>query len=148
MPKLIVTDPTKQVTDPVLIKHLEGLGIDPAGVEFCQDYAMPATVAGKREKGKSPYAKFYKNLNGPESFMVVSGLPMVDADSNKVVAGWRVAGINYFAEKGNLFTAKVQGTAVELACKNDQPDGRKANDKLSYKPQLFLNGVEIKPKEM
>lgn len=124
-------------TDPVLLNHLAKLGIDREYVEFTQDYAP-------RRLGKehSPYAKFYRDLKSDKRFMVVSGLPMVDADGVKIEVGWRVAGINYFSEKNNLFRAKVQGTQVEIIIRNDQPDGRKANDRLSYKPQLFLNGVE------
>ncbi len=138
MPEVLkVTDPNKVVTDPVLLSILAKQGIDKDYVEFFQDYAS-------RSLGKehSPYAKFYRDLNSNKRFMVVSGLPMVDADGVKIEAGWRVAGINYFSEKNNLFRAKVQGTDVELTIRNDQPDGRKANDKLSYKSQLFLDGVE------
>ncbi len=39
-----VTDPTKQVTDPVLLSALAKQGIDSSGVEFYQDYAMPDGV--------------------------------------------------------------------------------------------------------
>ncbi len=137
MPNVVI-DPTKQVTDPNLLAHLAAQGIDWREVEFFQDYAIPA--AGETEK--SPNAKFYRDLNSNKRFMVVSSLPMVDADGVKIEAGWRIAGINYFSEKNNLFRAKVQGLDVELVVRNDQPDGRKANNKLSYKPQLFLDGVE------
>ncbi len=132
-----VTDPQKVVTDPVLLSHLVKHGIDKDYVELFQDYAS-------RSLGKehSPYAKFYRDLQSGKRFMVVSGLSMVDADGSKIEVGWRVAGINYFSEKNNLFRAKVQGTNIELTIRNDQPDGRKANDKLSYSPQLFLNGIE------
>lgn len=139
-----VTDPNKIITDPVLLSVLAKQGIDKDYVEFYQDYA-PAYVNGKRVKGQSPYGKFYRDLLSNKRFMVVSGLPMVDADGIKIEAGWRVAGINYFSEKNNLFRAKVQGTDVELIVRNDQPDGRKAGEKLSYKPQLFLNDVEQAP---
>ncbi len=131
-----VTDPDKMVTDPVLLMVLAEQGVDKDYVEFFQDYA-PSSLG----KEHSPYAKFYRDLNSNKRFMVVSGLPMVDADGVKIEVGWRVAGINYFSEKNNLFRARVQGTDVELMVRNDQPDGRKANDRLSYRPQLFLNGV-------
>ena len=139
-----VKDPLKQVTDPVLLSALAKQGIDKDYVEFYQDYA-PAFVNGKRVKGRSPYAKFYRDLKSNKRFMVVSGLPMVNADGAKIEVGWKAAGINYFSEKNNLFRAKVQGTQVEITIKNDQPDGRKANDRLSYKPQLFLDGIEYSP---
>ncbi len=132
-----VTDPNKVVTDPVLLSVLAKQGIDKDYVEFFRDYA-PRSLG----KEHSPCAKFYQDLISGKRFMVVSGLPMVDADGVKIEAGWRVAGINYFSEKNNLFRTKVQGAQVELIIKNDQPDGRKAGDKLSFKPQLFLDGIE------
>lgn len=137
-----VTDPLKIVTDPVLLSTLVKSGIDPDYVEFYQDYAMPAIVDGKKEKGKSPYAKFYHDLKSNKKFAVFSGLPKVDADGVKIDVGWKLAGINYFAEKNNLFKCKVQGTQVEVTVKNDQSDGRKAGDTLLFSPQLFLDGVE------
>ncbi len=132
-----VLNPQKQVTDPVLLSVLAKQGVDPSFVEFFQDYAL-------RSLGKehSPYAKFYRDLKSNKRFMVVSGLPMVDASGVKVETGWRIAGINYFSEKNNLFRAKVQDTQIEITIRNDQPDGRKVGDKLSYKPQLFLDGIE------
>ncbi len=132
-----VTDPQKQVTDIILLNHLAKQGIDKDFVEFFQDYA-PRSLG----KEHSPTAKFYRDLKSNKRFMVVSGLPMVDVDGNKIEVGWRVAGINYFTEKNNLFRAKVQGTQVEVTIRNDQPGGRKAGDKLTFKPQLFLDGVE------
>ena len=132
-----VTDPNRVVTDPVLLSVLSKAGIDKDYVEFYQDYA-PRSL-GKRH---SPYAKFYRDLKSGQHFAVISQLPMVTSDGIKIEAGWRVAGINYFSEKNNLFRAKVQGTQVEITIRNDQPDGRKAGDKLTFKPQLFLDGVE------
>ncbi len=129
-----------QVTDPVLLKELARQGIDPNQVDFDQDYA-PRSL-GERH---SPFAKFYTTQSGHakgRQFMVVSGLPMVDADGVKIEVGWRVAGVNYFSEKNNLFRAKVQDTQIEITIRNDQPDGRKAGDRLSYKSQLFLDGIE------
>ncbi len=132
-----VTDPLKITTDPVLLPVLAKQGIDKDYVEFYQDYA-PQSLG----KEHSPYAKFYRDLKSNKWFMVVSGLPMVDADGVKIEAGWKLAGINYFAEKNNLFRAKVQGTQVEVTIRNDQPDGRKAGDKVTIEPHLFLDGIE------
>uniref|UniRef100_A0A6M3IJB0 Uncharacterized protein n=1 Tax=viral metagenome TaxID=1070528 RepID=A0A6M3IJB0_9ZZZZ len=139
---LRITDPTKIVTDELLLKSLAEQGVDKDYVEFSQDYS-PRSLG----KGHSPYAKFYRDLNSNKRFMVVSGLPMVDADGVKIEAGWKVAGINYFSEKNNLFRVKVQGTQVEITVRNDQPDGRKAGSKLTFNPQLFLNGVEQIPEQ-
>lgn len=133
----IVTDVNKQVTDPVLLSHLARQGINSLGVELFQDYAS-------RSLGKehSPYAKFYRDLNSDKRFMVVSNLPMVDADGVKIEVGWQIAGINYFSEKHNLFRAKVQDTEVEITVRNDQSDGRKAGGRLTFKPQLFVGDME------
>lgn len=128
------------VTDPVLLRVLAQERIDPMGVEFSQDYAVRAL--GKEH---SPYAKFYRNLNGPEKWMVASGLPMVTADNDLIVPGWREAGINFFAEKTNLMAARIQGRDVELRVKNDDAVGRRRGATLSYSPQLFVGGVEIAP---
>jgi hypothetical protein len=140
-----VTDQLKIVTDELVLKQLVEQGIDSAYVEFYQDYTMPAIVDGKKEKGKSPYAKFYRDLKSNKRFMVVSGLPMVDADGVKIECGWKVADINYFAEKNNLFQAKVQGTQVEITVRNDQSDGRKAGDKLTFQAQVYLDNLEVLP---
>ncbi len=141
MAKNIVTDPTKQVTDPVLITYLQKQGIDPSGVEFYQDYA-PRSLG----KEHSPYAKFYRDLNSNKKFMVVSGLPMVDANGNKNEAGWNDNGSIVhlrYTEKNNLFHASVDGSKVTLQIKKDQPDGRKQGDKVTFQPQLLLDGVPI-----
>ncbi len=141
MPEILkVTDPNKIVTDTTLLSHLAEQGIDKDYVELFQDYA-PSELG----KEHSPYAKFYRDLNSNKRFMVVSNLPMVDADGVKIEAGWRVAGVNFFSEKNNLFRAKVQDTQVEVTIRNDQPDGRKQGDKLSYHAQLILGGKEKSP---
>jgi hypothetical protein len=140
-----VTDPAKMVTDHVLLSALEKQGIDKNYVEFYHDYA-PAYVNGKKVKGQSPYAKFYRDLKSKKRFMVVSQLPMVDADGSKVEVGWEQSG-DKFTGKNNLFKCTVKGTEVELKIKNDQPDGRRTGDKLTFSPQLFLDGVEQKASE-
>lgn len=49
-----VTDPSKIVTDPVVLSALAKLGVDKDYVEFFQDYAP-----GSLEQ-HSPYIKFYR----------------------------------------------------------------------------------------
>lgn len=131
-----VTDPAKQVTDPLLLRELDSQGIDKDYVEFFQDYAPRS-----REKEHSPYAKFYRDLKSGKQFMVISVLPMVNADEVKVEAGWQRQG-NTYISKPNQFSAEVSGTKITLTCINDQPDGRKKNDSLTYQPQLYLNNAE------
>ncbi len=138
MEVLKVTDPTKIVTDPVLLAHLERQGIDKDYVELTSDY-------GKAIKGKSsPYAKFYRDLKSGKQFMVMQHLPMVDADGSKIEVGWAQNG-GKFVEKNNLFKAAIEGKSVEIVIKNDQPDGRKTGQQLTYRAQLFLGGLEQKP---
>ncbi len=137
-----VTEPNKKVTDSVLLKHLAKQGIDSEYVEFTQDYAIPSIVNGKREKGKSPYAKFYKDRVSGKGFMVVSGLPMVNADGKKVEIGWIKEGKKYIS-KPNQFYAEVEGSTVTIRVINDQPSGAKKGDEFVRTPQLFLNGREI-----
>lgn len=131
-----VTDPAKQVTDPLLLRELDRQGIDKDYVEFFQDYAPRS-----QEKEHSPYAKFYRDLKSGKQFMVVSALPMVNADGVKVEAGWQSRD-NTYISKPNQFSAEVSGIKITLTCINDLPDGRKKNDSLTYQPQLYLNNAE------
>ncbi len=132
-----VTDPAKIVTDPVLISALATQGIDKDYVELTQDY-------GKQVKGESsPYAKFFRDLKSDKRFMVISQLPMIDADGLVVEVGWNYEkGI--YTSKNNLFSATVDGTQVTLIVKNDQPDSTKAGATLTTSPQLYLDGIEQK----
>jgi hypothetical protein len=136
MEALKVTDPAKIVTDPVLLAHLERQGIDKDYVELTSDY-------GKAIKGKSsPYAKFYRDLKSDKQFMVVAQLPMVDNEGKAIEAGWQKTDKG-FAERNNLFKADVSGIQVTLAVRNDQPDGRKAKESVTFSPQIFLDNIEI-----
>jgi len=67
-----------EVTDPVLLSHLEWHNLNKDDVEFTQDYSPRYDkVTGKRRKEHSPYAKFYRQKNTNRRFMVVSSLPML-----------------------------------------------------------------------
>jgi len=134
-----VTDPTKIVTDGVVLRELARQGIDKGYVEFCQDYA-PRSLG----KEHSPYAKFYRDLKSGKQFMVVSGLPMVKPDGSKVEVGWLLVEGKYYS-KANLFSSIVEGTRVKLTCLSDQPYGAKKNEQTTWNPQLFVDGVEQKP---
>jgi len=134
-----VTDPLKITTDPVLLSALKKQGIDKDYVEFWHDYA-PRSLG----KEYSPYAKFYRDLKSGKRIMVASGLPMVKALGHKIEVGWLYAKGKYYS-KANLFSAIVEGNQVNFTCLSDQPDGTKKDDELSFHPQLFIGGVEVKP---
>jgi hypothetical protein len=138
-----VTDPGKKVTDPVLLAELDRRGINSTYVEFTSDY-------GKRVKGKSsPHAKFYRDLRSDKRFAVISQLPMADTDGKLIEAAWA-----YNENQGawysglNLFSANVKENLVTITCLSDRPDGRKEDDTLTFRPQVFLNGVELKPESI
>ena len=139
MELLKVADLAKRVTDPVMLAALARQGIDQDYVELQNDYAPRS-----RGKGYSPYSKLYRDLNSDNQFMVVSGLPMVDADGKPVKVGWEANG-NGFASRSNLFTVEVDDLETTLSVHNEQPDGRKAGHKATYRPRLFLDGVEQVP---
>lgn len=132
----IVIDPNKQVTDPTLLSALAKQGIDYRYVELYQDYALAQGV-----KGKSPYAKFYRHTETSKRWMVVSQLPMVNADGVKVQVGWDKVEAK-FVSKVNQFQADVSNKTVTITCINDQPTGAKKGNTLAYTPQLYLDGVE------
>lgn len=130
--------PVKIVTDKQLLKRLAEQGIDPEFVEFWHDYAP-------RNKGKeySPYAKFYRDLKSNKRFMVVSGLPKVNAVGQKIVVGWDETEVGKkYKLKTNIFDAEIEERQVIVEVLNDQPSGAKKGDKVIWEPQLFLNGIE------
>ena len=134
-----VTAPEKIVTDELVLRTLAKQRIDKDYVEFSQDYA-PRSLG----KEHSPYAKFYRDLKSNKRFMVVSGLPKVNADGTKIEVGWVKDGDKYNT-RPNLFSAIVEGKRITVTCLNDQPDGRKEGDAVEWQPQLFLDGVEQFP---
>jgi len=144
-----VTDPAKIVSDPVLLAALARQGVDQDCVELWHDYAPRS-----RGKGYSPYSKLYRDLNSSRQFMVVSGLPMVDAYGQGHELTWRDK--NGTIENGNnIFHAVVQGNDTRLIALNDQPapglqlagqtDGAKKDDEVTFHPQLYIGGVEVLP---
>lgn len=130
-----VTDPTKKPN-----AHLASLlvkqGMDKDYVELWHDYAP-------RSRGKeySPYARFYKDRKSNKRVMVVSILPHCTADGRKIECGWLFAGGKYYS-KANLFSAIVDGKQIQVTALSDQPHGAKKNDRVTWQPQLFLNGIE------
>ena len=132
-----VTDPKKIVTDKLVLRHLAQQGIDKDFVELWHDYAPRS-----RGKEHSPYAKFYRDLKSNKRFMVVAGLPKVNADGVPVDVGWRKIG-NTYQTKPNVFSARVIGERVILTCINDQPWGAKKGETANWQPQLLLKTTPL-----
>jgi hypothetical protein len=143
-----VTDPTKMVTDPVVLDVLAKQKIDKDYVLLLQDY-------GKCIKGvSSPYARFYHDLKSGKRLMVTSGLPMVDAYGFGHELKWTDK--NGIIENGNnIFHSIIDKGTVRLIALSDQPTLKlrladqpieiKKDDELIYHPQLFIGGVEMQP---
>lgn len=129
-----VTDPSKIVTDELVLRRIAEQDMDKDYWEFWHDYAP-------RSKEYSPYAKFYRDLKSNKRIMVVSGLPMVKPDGAKIEIGWLKQGDKYVS-KPNLFSAVVENGQIRVTCLSDQPNGRKAGDWVQWKPQLYLDDVE------
>ena len=89
-----VADTNKLVTDSILAAFLAGQGINRDGVELTHDYALRSG-----NHSCSPYRKVYTDLNSDKKFLVVSGLPMVDAYGQKHELEWRDK--NGVIESGN-----------------------------------------------
>jgi len=139
-----VTDPKIMVTDSVLLKELAKQKVDANYVELLQDYALPETKDGKPVKGKSPYAKFYRDRRSRKRFAVISALPMVNARNENCVATWRPYGSKYVVGP-NQFELEVEGREGLLRCINDQPGGMKAGSETTWAPGLYLDRVEMLP---
>jgi hypothetical protein len=139
MEMLKVTDTAKIVTDPVLLAVLAGQGIAKDSVEMEQDYGPRASGTGR-----SPYAKFYRDLNSSRKFAVISGLPMVDAYGQKHELVWRDN--HGIIENGNnIFHAVITGLDARLVALSDQPRGMKKDQEIFFHPQLFIGGSEVNP---
>lgn len=128
-----VTDPEKMVTDTAVLRHLAINGIDKDYVEFTDDYV------------KNPFAKGYYDRQSGNGILVSSGLPMRrKTDGTKIVPGWEKSG-NKLYVKNNLFEGYAEDGRVALSALNDQPDGIKANDEITWNPKLFIGASQIDP---
>lgn len=129
-------DLNKRITDNHLAMLLAKRGMSKEYVELLHDYAP-------RSRGKeySPYARFYLDRVSNQRIMTVSILPRVTAAGFSIAPKWRTSGNKFVAEE-NCFEAEVEGRSAKVICVNDQPTGVKKNDFVSWRPQIFFNGVE------
>ena len=125
---LPVIEPSKIVTDELVLRELNRQDIDFRFVEFWKDY-------GSRSLGLSPYAKQYRDLKSGKRFYIASGLPMCNSQGQKFELTWIPKGRKFLAQY-NLFDAVVDKTSVQLTCLSDQPTDIKQNDQAIWHPQL------------
>ncbi|OGO14671.1 MAG: hypothetical protein A2Z02_02925 [Chloroflexi bacterium RBG_16_48_7] len=126
-------------------------GIDPEYAELVQDYGKALTASEKAAKqargdnspSPTPYGRTYRDTKSGKYILETQGLPMVDAGGNPLIPKWEQIGQNYQA-KNNLFNLQVVDTdgRIRLTAKNDQPDGRRANDVVMFKPELYLGATQ------
>ncbi len=125
------------VMDLSVKKTIEEMKENPLAWEFSQDYA--SRTLGKEH---SPYAKFYRSLINPnKSIMVTSGLPRVSNAGFHIVPSWRTVRKDFICEE-NCFQATVRDGAVTLIAASDQPSGVKQGETVTWKPDLYLDGVK------
>ena len=134
-----VTDPDKIVKDEQVLNALAAQGIDKDYIELSKDFALRSTG-----KGYSPYSQTYRDLKSNKEIMLISGLPMVNADGIKIDVGFDFTGGKYYS-KANIFSAVVEGTRVTVIALSGQPNGTKQGDNVTWNPQLFLNDKEQLP---
>lgn len=135
-----VKDEAKEVKNAHLRKVLADQSIDADYVELVQGYA-PRRVNGEVMKGRSPYARFYKDRKSNKRVMEVGILPHCDTLGRKIDCRWIPSGNKYYSGI-NLFSAIVDGDQIKVTALSDQPHGAKKNDWVSWAPQLFLDGIE------
>ena len=144
MPK-IVLEPSKIVTDPIVLNELMRQGIDKDTVELFKDYTS-------RSNGGTPFSKVYRELKlvgdtpRPTGRRILTSqlLPMCNALGQKIELGWVNVGGN-FNSQYNLFNTEVNKGQIRLVLLCDQPSGAKAFDEVIWNPQLFINGTEVHP---
>lgn len=118
-----ITNPAKQVTDPVVLRELTKQGIDRDYVEFFEDYS-PA----------HPSAKFYRDLKSNKRIAVFSASPRVTKDGKKIIPQWKKSPDGTYHADTNAFSASVESKRVNIS-----KDGKAS----SWSPQVFLNGIEV-----
>jgi hypothetical protein len=139
MELLKVTDTAKIVTDPVLALALKAQGVDKGGVAMEQDYGRRDAVTDR-----SPYAKFYRDLNSDRRFAVICGQPMVDAYGQTHELAWR-DNRGVIESGNNIFHAAITGLDTRLVALSNQPGGMQKNEEILFHPQLFIRGSEVNP---
>ncbi len=122
-----------EVTDPVVLKELQRKGVNKSDVEFYKDYSA-----------KFPYSKLYRNKKNNERIVSISNLPMVNVKGEKCVPEWTLTK-GVYTSGANQFSAEVSGLTTTITCINDQPDGKKTGDKVTFTPKLYIDGVEVSP---
>lgn len=126
-----------QPHDAQVLNVLQSKGIDKKYVKLEKDY-------GKISDGKSPYMQTWVDQKSGTRIAEISQLPMVDADGRAIIAGWDYKD-GVYTSKNNLFVAEVNGTEVKVTVKNDQPNNIKSGDVLTFKPQIYINGIIVNP---
>jgi len=124
-------------------------GLSPNAANYAKNDSDFHKDLAKQPKGtksrKSPFAEV-ENLGNGEFKMETSILPKTKADGEDIDLTWYKQGSSDIYNAGtNLFSAVVEKTKITLEALNDQPDGRKKNDKLMFYAQLFLNKIEQTP---
>lgn len=128
-----------KVLDPILIQTLSKQGIDVNRVALWRDYAPHV-----RGKGFSPYARTYLDTLGSKQFAVISGLPGCDAYGQEHELAWTDKN-GLISNGNNIFHAVIDKGSLVLMALSEQPYGIKSNDTMTFHPQLFIGGVEVKP---
>ncbi len=123
--------------DSLLLSTLSKQGIDSKQVSLNKDY-------GLRSLGKSHYAQTYQDAVSKKKFTVISCLPMVDAYGQKHELAWGDKE-SVFENGNNIFHGNVNGLDLSIITLSDQPWGAKKDAEVSFHPQLFIGGAEIKP---
>lgn len=115
-----IIDPTKIVTDSVVLKHLERGGIDKGYVALSESYTKA-----------HPTVKLYRDGVSRQMIACCSGLPKVTPQGRSIVPLWhRTSGAIYRADE-NLFTAKIKLSKSHVAV-----GAREA----LWNPTVYLNG--------
>ncbi len=136
-PLFVPTD--QQPKDEQVLKALAKAGIDKNYVKLEKDY-------GKSSEGKSPYTKTWVDQKSGTRVMEISQLPMVNADGSFLDTTWSTKDGKNFSAGINQFIASVATNKVTVIVLNDQPDGKVKKDMaLSFQPQLYVDGKEVKP---
>jgi len=133
-----VVPANEQPKDPQLLKALQNRGVDTKYVRLMAGYDLESGG------GNSPYAQTWIDQSTGKRFTEISQLPMVDANGDRVEVGW-FGSTGSYQGKNNVFIVEAKNNRITLTAENNQADGRKTGDSMTFAPTLYIDGRRVQP---
>lgn len=122
-----------KIEEPEVNEVLVKEGIDTSKLSLTSDYG-----------DDNPYTKTYSDKSSNLKVSVISSLPMTLGNGTDINASWEHILLDIYKARTNTFDCLVNNSNITIIVTQDQFDGKKAGDKLSYEPQIYIGEKEYK----